>query len=87
MKKFLEFEQHLSDIDGEIELLKNSSQKGADTLNKISNLQKDFESMVSLKTFVEKEDIANMAVFLLSDEANKISGQILTVDGNTERMN
>ena len=50
-------------------------------------LQKDFESMVSLRTFVEKEDIANMAVFLLSDEANKISGQILTVDGNTERMN
>ena len=50
-------------------------------------LQKDFESMVSLRTFIEKEDIANMAVFLLSDEANKISGQILTVDGNTERMN
>ncbi len=50
-------------------------------------LQEDYESMVSLKTFVDKEDIANMAVFLLSNEAHKISGQIMTVDGNTERMN
>ena len=50
-------------------------------------LQKDFESMTSLKTFVNKEDIANMALFLLSDEARKISGQVMTVDGNTERMN
>ena len=50
-------------------------------------LQEDYESMVSLKTFVDKEDIANMALFLLSNEAHKISGQIMTVDGNTERMN
>lgn len=52
-----------------------------------NELQKDFESMTSLKTFVDKEDIANMVVFLLSDEAEKISGQVMTVDGNTERMN
>ena len=51
------------------------------------SLQKDYESMTSLKTFVDKEDIANMAVFLLSKEAHKISGQVMTVDGNTERMN
>ena len=50
-------------------------------------LQEDYESMVSLKTFVDKEDIANMALFLLSKEALKVSGQIMTVDGNTERMN
>ena len=50
-------------------------------------LQRDFESMTSLKTFVDKKDIANMAVFLLSDEAIRVSGQIMTVDGNTERMN
>ena len=42
--------------------------------------------MVSLKTFVDKADIANMVVFLLSQEAYKISGQVMTVDGNTERM-
>ena len=50
-------------------------------------LQKDYESMTSLKTFVDKEDIANMVIFLLSDEGRRISGQVITVDGNTERMN
>ena len=49
-------------------------------------LREDFESMVSLKTVVDKEDIANMVVFLLSEEAKRVSGQIMTVDGNTERM-
>ena len=51
------------------------------------SIQKDYESMISLKTFVDQEDIASMAVFLLSKEAHKISGQVMTVDGNTERMN
>ena len=49
-------------------------------------LQKDYESMTSLQTFVDKEDIANMSVFLLSKEAHRISGQTMIVDGNTERM-
>ncbi len=49
-------------------------------------VKEDFEAMVSLKTFVDKEDIANMASFLISNEAHRISGQIMTVDGNTERM-
>ena len=44
MKKFLEFEEHLSDIESKIENLKNSTQKDANILNKISNLQKDFDS-------------------------------------------
>ena len=52
----------------------------------VSEVKEDFEGMVSLKTFVDKEDIANMALFLLSDEAHRISGQVMTVDGNTERM-
>jgi len=50
-------------------------------------LQKDYESMVSLNSFVDKRDIAHMVVFLLSKEAQKISGQVISVDGNTERMN
>jgi len=54
---------------------------------KVESLQKDYESMVSLKSFVNKKDIANMTVFLLSEEAQKISGQVISVDGNTERMN
>ena len=50
-------------------------------------VKQEFESMVSLQTFVNKEDIASMALFLLSDESQNISGQAMIVDGNTERMN
>ena len=49
-------------------------------------VQKEHESYVSLRTFVDKEDIANMAIFLLSQESRKITGQVMTVDGYTERM-
>ena len=51
------------------------------------NVKKEFESMVSLGTFVTKENIASMVLFLLSKDSENISGQIISVDGNTERMN
>lgn len=38
----------------------------------------------SMRTFVEAADIANMAVFLASDAARYVSGQIIAVDGHTE---
>ena len=57
------------------------------TKTKPKKVKQEFESMVSLQTFVNKEDIASMALFLLSDESQNISGQSMTVDGNTERMN
>ena len=53
----------------------------------VEKVKKEFESYVSLGKFVDKEDIANMAVFLLSEEAHKITGQVMTIDGHTERMN
>ena len=68
--------------------MKRVIQAKAESLGvKESSIQKDYESMVSLKTFVDKKDVSNMAVFLLSEEAKNISGQVMTVDGNTERMN
>ena len=38
----------------------------------------------SMKSFVEARDVANMAVFLASDAARFVSGQIIAVDGHTE---
>ena len=38
----------------------------------------------SLRTFVTAQDVAAMAVFLASDAAARISGQIIAVDGHTE---
>jgi len=68
--------------------MKRVIQAKAESLGvKEASIQKEYESMVSLKTFVDKKDVSNMAVFLLSEEAKNISGQVMTVDGNTERMN
>lgn len=39
---------------------------------------------VSLRTMVEPDDIAAMALFLASDAGARISGQMLGVDGNVE---
>lgn len=38
----------------------------------------------SMRQFVAAEDIANMAVFLGSDAARLVSGQVIAVDGHTE---
>ncbi|WP_373274801.1 SDR family oxidoreductase [Roseobacter insulae] len=38
----------------------------------------------SMQRFVEARDIANMAVFLASEGARLVSGQVIAVDGHTE---
>ncbi|WP_121022276.1 SDR family oxidoreductase [Litoreibacter meonggei] len=38
----------------------------------------------SMRSFVEARDVANMAVFLGSDAARLVSGQVIAVDGHTE---
>jgi NAD(P)-dependent dehydrogenase (short-subunit alcohol dehydrogenase family) len=43
-----------------------------------------YASGTSMRSFVRPEDIANMAVFLASDQARLVSGQIIAVDGHTE---
>ena len=40
----------------------------------------------SLRTWVTADDIADMALFLASPAAARISGQVLAVDGHTESM-
>jgi len=43
-----------------------------------------YEAGTSMRSFVTAEDIAAMAVFLGSDAARRISGQVIAVDGHTE---
>lgn len=38
----------------------------------------------SMRSFVQPRDIADMAVFLGSDQARMVSGQVIAVDGHTE---
>ena len=47
-------------------------------------IREAYKSGTSLKTFVNAEDIAAMALFLASDQASRISGQVIAVDGHTE---
>ena len=42
-----------------------------------------YASGTSMGRFVETQDIANMAVFLASDAARLVSGQVIAVDGHT----
>ncbi|MEH6576739.1 MAG: SDR family oxidoreductase [Amphritea sp.] len=45
-----------------------------------------YVSQCSLQTFIDPEDIAAMALFLSSDAGAKISGQVISVDGDTHTL-
>ena len=53
------------------------------TVEEIENL---YLAQVSMKTFVEPEDVANLAIFLSSDLGRFISGQAIGLDGHTEGL-
>ena len=52
----------------------------------IEELRQTYVKGVSLKTWVSADDLADMALFLASPAASKISGQIMAVDGHTESL-
>lgn len=43
-----------------------------------------YASGTSMRSFVEAQDVAEMAVFLGSEAARRVSGQVIAVDGHTE---
>jgi NAD(P)-dependent dehydrogenase (short-subunit alcohol dehydrogenase family) len=47
-------------------------------------MRNEFLSKISLRRMVEARDVANLALFLACDLARNISGQVISVDGNTE---
>jgi NAD(P)-dependent dehydrogenase (short-subunit alcohol dehydrogenase family) len=53
----------------------------------IKMIEKDFISMSSMKKWILEEDIGKMCSFLISDDSSKVSGQVISVDGHTERNN
>ena len=48
-------------------------------------IEKDFLSMASINSWILQEDIGNVCSFLISEDSEKISGQVFPVDGNTIR--
>ncbi len=55
------------------------------TKKSIKSIEKDFISMSSMKKWILEEDVGKMCAFLISDDSNKVSGQVIAVDGHTER--
>ena len=47
-------------------------------------MRDEFLRKISLRRMVEARDVANLALFLSCDLARNISGQVISVDGNTE---
>ena len=47
-------------------------------------MRNEYLRKISLRRMVEARDVANLALFLASDLARNISGQVISVDGNTE---
>mgnify|MGYP000138529506 CR=1 FL=1 len=45
-----------------------------------------YVSQCSMQTFVDPEDIADMAVFLASEGGKRVSGQVISVDGDTHTL-
>ncbi|MGB0843498.1 MAG: SDR family oxidoreductase [Alphaproteobacteria bacterium] len=50
----------------------------------VEHIRDGYAAGTSMQTFVKAEDVANMAVFLASEKARFVSGQIIAVDGHTE---
>lgn len=67
-------------IDGVIE--RDAAERGVST----DSIRDVYLRQSSMRTFVDGEDIAATTLFLTSPAANKISGQILAVDGHTEGL-
>ena len=51
-----------------------------------SKVREGYIRQVSMRTFIDVQDIAETVVFLCSDKAARISGQALSVDGNNETL-
>ena len=67
-------------IDGVIE--RDAAARGLTA----AEIRRLYERQVSLRQFVDAEDVANTVYFLASPQGRMISGQIIGVDGHTESL-
>jgi NAD(P)-dependent dehydrogenase (short-subunit alcohol dehydrogenase family) len=72
-------------VDGDRvdEVIERDAEKRGQTPDAIRDV---YLRQTSLRTFISPEDIADMALFLASDRASKISGQAIGLDGHTETL-
>ena len=51
-----------------------------------ADVRAGFEQQVSMRTFIDADEIAQTICFLASPLGSKISGQAIAVDGHTETL-
>ena len=51
-----------------------------------SMVEKEFISMASMNSWIYEDDIGKMCAFLISNDSERVSGQIIGVDGNATRL-
>ena len=49
-------------------------------------IEQEFISMSSMNCWIYEEDVGKICSFLISDDAKRISGQVIGVDGNALRL-
>jgi enoyl-[acyl-carrier-protein] reductase (NADH) len=49
-------------------------------------IEKEFVTMASMNSWIYEDDIGKMCAFLVSKDSERISGQIIGVDGNAIRL-
>ena len=69
-----------SRIDGVIE--REASSRGTT----VDQVRESYRRQSSLRTFIDPDEVAALALFLASDVGAKISGQSLGIDGHTETL-
>ena len=51
-----------------------------------NTVEKEFISMASMNSWIYEDDIGKMCAFLISQDSERVSGQIIGVDGNATRI-
>ena len=51
-----------------------------------SAVREMYSQGVSMATFIDPQDVADLTLYLSSDAGRSISGQVIAVDGNTETL-
>jgi len=63
-------------------IVRDAGERGRDE----AEIREIYQRQSSLRTFVSADDVANLALFLVSDRGTRISGQAMGVDGHTESL-
>jgi len=50
----------------------------------VEKIMEEWQQFVSMRTFIQPQELADTVVFLCSDQARHITGQLIGVDGNHE---